>query len=587
MFANHRRQRSSPRSLVRGVRRSIEVTCVGATLAFAAAAQATLYEWTGTDNDFGRNQRSVTGIDDVDGDGVPDLLIGKPRDVTLGPLTGRADVVSGRDGSLIRSIYGRATPNGFGGSTSRLDDIDGDGVEDFAIGAPVPGGNLLPLTKPYVRIISGRTGTLLREFESAVVSRWFGASIRPTPDVDGDGHRELLIGACCYPDDPAIGAVVDLVSPATGATLREFSGTYWDTTFGWSVDAAGDLDGDGVTEILVGSPFDTPPNAPSSHLGSARVYSAVTGAQVAAYYGNLWGSWAGATVAGLGDVDSDGVSDFAIGSSAVDYGALLNSRVDVRSGATGALLYTVSDPGMQLGWTIEPTGDQDGDGVADFVVFARSLQIGTPSLLRVVSGRTGATIVQVAGSPSLLIGPIIVDAGDINGDGRRDLLVERGETTDPNAQRVQLVLLGAEAPTAYCIAKTNSLGCVPAISSSGGASLSVGDNFTVSAINVLNNKPGVLLWSASALNAPFAGGTLCVAPASFSIRGPVLDSGGLVPPWNDCSGAYSFHFSHALMNSRGLTAGTTLYAQFISRDNGFAPPRNIGLTDALRFTVAP
>jgi hypothetical protein len=207
------------------------------------------------------------------------------------------------------------------------------------------------------------------------------------------------------------------------------------------------------------------------------------------------------------------------------------------------------------------------------------------SSLDVVSGRTGTVLSQLFSSPTLGIG-YGADAGDINGDGRRDLLVPRFGAL-PSPYRVQLVLLAVDAPTAYCSAKTNSLGCVPVISSSGGASLSVGDNFIVSAINVLNNKPGVLLWSASALNAPFAGGTLCVAPASFGIRGPVLDSGGLVPPWNDCSGAYAFHFSHALMNSRGLTAGTTLYAQFISRDNGFAPPRNIGLTDALRFTVVP
>jgi hypothetical protein len=148
------------------------------------------------------------------------------------------------------------------------------------------------------------------------------------------------------------------------------------------------------------------------------------------------------------------------------------------------------------------------------------------------------------------------------------------------------MLLGVQPPQVYCFAKINSLGCVPAISSSGAASLSVGDNFVVSASNVLNAKPGVLLWSAHALGAPLAGGTLCVAPSPPSIRGPVLDSGN-ASGVDECTGVYQFHFSHALMHARGITAGTTLYAQFISRDNGFAPPRNVGLTDALRFTVVP
>jgi hypothetical protein len=259
----------------------------------------------------------------------------------------------------------------------------------------------------------------------------------------------------------------------------------------------------------------------------------------------------------------------------------------VRSGATGAVLYSITGPNKQTGWLIEPVGDQDADGATDFLISVAEWSPVLHTSLAVVSGRTGAMLTQIVSSPGWAF-RFAWSAGDINGDGREDLLVPRYNAPNANNQiHVQLVLIGADAPTTYCTAKVNSLGCVPTISSSGGASLSVGDNFNVSAIHVINNKPGVMLWSASALNAPFAGGMLCVAPASFSIRGPVLDSGGLVPPWNDCSGAYEFHFSHALMNSRGLTAGTTLYAQFISRDNGFAPPRNIGLTDALRFTVVP
>lgn len=92
------------------------------------------------------------------------------------------------------------------------------------------------------------------------------------------------------------------------------------------------------------------------------------------------------------------------------------------------------------------------------------------------------------------------------------------------------------------------------------------------------------LWSTNAASTPFGGGTLCVAaptvrtPAQFSNGSPVGD---------DCTGVYSFHFSQAYMGSQSLASGTTLRAQYWSRDNGFAAPNNMGLTAEIRFTLHP
>lgn len=554
-------------------------------------AQSVLYRWSNVDNILGlaaqRNQRPMTGIGDVDGDGVSDLLIGRPLDSTLAQYAGRADVVSGRDGTLIRSVFGTATTNSFGATTAALDDVDGDGVADFAIGAPYLNCSSAPCIPTYVRIISGRTGALLHHIDSTAPFRHFGLALRRTPDVDGDGVGELLIGG---PSNEGGGtaAVVDLVSCTTGTLLREWTVAYpsslFNGSFGQSVDAIGDINGDGITEIIVGSMYD---DVSGEDAGSARIYSAATGAQVAVYLGSASFEHSGAAVAGLGDVDGDSVADFAVASLGSPNAPFAHSRVDVRSGATGAALYAITDPGMMLGWTIEPMGDEDADTVRDFVIYGAGPVYGHPNYLRLVSGRTGATLFQIDGTPELPIGRVLVDGGDVNRDGHRDLLVSRFDLAPPYHTLAELVLLGVEPSQSYCTAKTNSLGCVPTISSSSAASLSVGDNFVVSASNVLNHKVGVLLWSANSLSTPFCGGTLCVSPSPPSIRGPVLDSGGSPANVNDCSGSYSFHFSHALMNSRGLTAGMTLYAQFLSRDDGFAPPRNIGLTDALRFVVVP
>ncbi len=138
--------------------------------------------------------------------------------------------------------------------------------------------------------------------------------------------------------------------------------------------------------------------------------------------------------------------------------------------------------------------------------------------------------------------------------------------------------------TTYCNSKVNSLYCTPQIRRAGHPVLSGTDNFAVQAGSELNNEPGMLIRSLAPASIPFANGTLCVQPPL--VRTPLVMSGGNPPPL-DCSGFYSFHFSVAYMEQHGLTAGATVFAQYWSRDPGFAPPNDIGLSDALEFSILP
>lgn len=196
-------------------------------------------------------------VDDLDGDGAAELVVGAPGYSVGGANQGAVIVYSGATGAVLHTFLGQGPGDFFGHTVDGIGDLDGDGFADIAVGAP-QGRYTGPHIGPgYVRVFSGRDGALLLELHGDAPFDQFGHSVRGVGDVTGDGRVDLLVGA---PRAVTLGVqptglpgYARLFSGRDGVLMHTFVGTDPDDQFGVSVAAVGDFDGDGHTEFLIGA----------------------------------------------------------------------------------------------------------------------------------------------------------------------------------------------------------------------------------------------------------------------------------------------------------------------------------------------
>lgn len=544
--------------LARIVRTTI-VTALLVPLAARVDAQTRIYRFV----EGGGGQFNVRAVGDVDGDGIDDLACGIANTDQLfcsPPAGGFVRVRSGRDGSVLFTLNGPSgNPEAFGWSVGAPGDVNHDGHADILVGAPL-WTDTAQCGRGRAYLFSGSDGAILHTFEGTGglpngLER-FGLSVSGAGDVNADGTPDILIGAPFGLNYNGVSAgYARVYSGSDWSVLYTLYGNVQGDEFGTSVAGVGDVNLDGFDDVIVA----TPHSFYAGGCGSARVYSGADG--LILHFVNGSTSCIGLSAGLAGDVDADGNPDFVLAG---------DTNAQVFSGATGARILQV--PSSFWGAeTAAGAGDVDGDGHADILV-------STSSGGRVYSGTNGALLHDVSVFPGG--SHAVCTAGDLNHDGMADVVVAW-----PNGGLIDVYLSGCVPPATYCTAKLNSLGCMPSISSEGVLSLSVGaDEFVVRATNVRNNQNGFMLWALNATAMPFAGGTRCIDSPIF--RTPAQNAGGNSGTI-DCSGQYAFPFTRAFVTLRGIAPGTTLYAQYWSRDPGYSPPNNIGLTNALSFVVCP
>ncbi|NKI36598.1 DUF11 domain-containing protein, partial [Wenzhouxiangella sp. XN79A] len=444
--------------------------------------------------------RSVSAGGDINGDGIDDLIIGAEGADQNGSSSGRSYVVfgsdtgfaspvelSGLDGSNGFALNGEAQYDLSGVSVSAAGDINGDGIDDLVIGAyrADPNGNYsgrsyvvfgsdTGLASPVE--LSGLDGSNGFVLNGEAQSDYSGFSVSTAGDINGDDTDDLIIGA--FGADPngnsnagksyvvfGSGTVTNPFDLSTLDAVNGFglNGETADDFSGSSVSAAGDINGDGIDDLIIGSPGGFFNNevrksyvvfGSDSGLPNPFNLSSLNGSNGFVVNGETAGDRSGYSVSAAGDINGDGIDDLIIGAPYAETDGIVSGRSYVVFGSNSAFAATIDlslldgSNGFvlngemaddQSGRSVSAAGDINGDGIDDliigaygadpngglsgrsYVVFGSDTGLPNPFDLSTLNGSNGFVLNgEAAGDYA---GWSVSAAGDVNGDGIDDVVI--------------------------------------------------------------------------------------------------------------------------------------------------------------------
>lgn len=546
------------------------------SLASPLLAQETLFtvEGDGAGDRFGY---ALSALGDVNGDGVRDWAVGAPFNDQNRGDSGQVRVHSGADGSLLLTLLGETPGDLFGTSVCGLADLDGDGRADLAVGAHAESTNGAAAGVAYV--FSGSTGALLFSVRGAHAGDQLGFALADAGDLDGDGIDDLLVGARGDDGNGTNAGAALLISGQTGLEIRRFEGSSAHDLFGSALCSLGDLDGDNLPELAIGARWN---DAGGESAGSVHVFRGSDGGALYQLTGAKAGELFGSSVACAGDLNGDGLNDLLVGSPGSDQLGSNSGCVQAFSGATGAELFRWLGEvaGDALGVSVVGDADVDGDGTPDVVAGAVGSDLGGMSsgAVQVFSGATGLRLAQIAGTtPGERMGHAVAMLSDLTADGRTEVLV--GAYGDANkgslTGKVDVVSLACLAPIPYCEAALNGAGTNARIALRGTSSVSAND-FTLEVTGARSQQFGVFYYGTEATQTPFGNGLRCVAGQIFRLPALQLSVDG--------GASYTLDLSTPPDSASSFAAGDTLHFQFWYRDPGGPLGAGVNFSDALRVS---
>ncbi|MEM7202544.1 MAG: hypothetical protein AAF628_19910 [Planctomycetota bacterium] len=274
--------------------------------------------------------------------------------------------------NVVASGYAPGKDDAMGRAVAAIGDTDRDGVVDWAVGAPRDdrGGS----DRGTVTLYSGMTGKPLRKLQGVNPGDNFGYAVASAGDVDGDGNADILVGAPHEDnEEPELvlqrAGCVRVLSGRNGDVLRLLRGRASRAAFGWSVANVGDVNRDGHQDYAVGSPFFD--KLGLADVGAVHLYSGRNGDLIRVLEGEEQGARFGWSISGLDDINRDRCADIAIGAEGAGDGEAVGI-VHIYSGRNGRLVRSLEceQPGAYFGSAVAAAGDHNKDRRGDVLVGA-------------------------------------------------------------------------------------------------------------------------------------------------------------------------------------------------------------------------
>ncbi|MCY7361177.1 MAG: integrin alpha, partial [Ignavibacteria bacterium] len=366
---------------------------------------------------------AVSGAGDVNGDGYSDVIVGAGG---YNSNTGKANIYFG--GPVMNNIpdvtfTGENINDGFGYAVSTADDVNGDGYSDVIIGAQSYNSSA---GKTYIYF----GGAVMNNVEDVIMNGetandFFGITVSRAGDVNGDGYSDVIAGAYSYGSNTGRAYIFFGGTAMDGIAEVILNGETAGDYFGRSVSAAGDVNGDGFSDVITGAyGYDSFRGRAYLYYGGAAMNEIADVILTGEVANNLFGF----SVSGAGDVNGDGYSDVITGACGFNsntgrayiyYGGnAMNNIADV--------VLNGESIGNYFGFSVSSTGDVNSDGYSDLIVGADRYNSNTGKAYIFFGGASMNNTPDISMNGEFAndnFGISVSAAGDLNGDGLSDIVV--------------------------------------------------------------------------------------------------------------------------------------------------------------------